>query len=117
MAQTATDEIQIMDEDDYPMEEEVVLDEVDEADPRPGKMSTTANFMGGDEEVVDEIEDLGEVEVLDPETQTYEVRVIDDVGPVYYGPQLIELKKGHRYRVPQHIFRYLQDRDLLWEQR
>lgn len=113
MSQTIEDII--VDEDDYP-EEEVVA-EAEQGDPRPGKMATTSTFMGAEPTVVDEIEDLGAVEIIESEDETYEVRVIDDVGPVYYGQTLIDLKQGHRYRVPGNIYRYLREKDMLWEQR
>lgn len=99
-----------VDEDDY-AEDEVVEATVEDA----SETTSTKNFMLEDAVVVDEIQDLGVV-VVDPEQDDYIVRVIVDVGPVFYGPERIEMKRGHRYRVPPHIYQYLQKRDLLWEQ-
>lgn len=103
------DEI-IMDEDDYGDDVEIVM-----PGPWPeSKTTDTKNFMGEEPVIVDEIEDLGVV-VVDPEADNYIVRVIADVGPVYYGSEQIEMKRGHRYRVPPHIYQYLKSRDMLWE--
>jgi hypothetical protein len=99
-----------VDEDDY----SGVTDADDVAHEEP-PMTTTKNFMGTEAAIVDEVEDLGIV-VVDPSEDDYVVRVIEDIGPVYYGSELVEMKKGHRYRVPPHIYEYLKDRDLLWEQ-
>jgi hypothetical protein len=96
-----------VDEDDY-ADAEVVEDTLNET-------TSTSNFMSEDAVVVDEIQDLGVV-VVDPEQSDYIVRVVVDVGPVFYGQERIEMKRGHRYRVPPHIYQYLQRRDLLWEQ-
>ena len=106
----------VMDEDDYSDEVEIehTIGDMPEANPE-SKTTSTANFMGGEPEIVDEIEDLGVV-VIDPEADGYIVRVIADIGPVFYGQEQIEMKRGHRYRVPPHIHAYLKKRDLLWEQ-
>lgn len=104
----------VMDEDDYTDEIEHAISGMPEAEPG-SKTTSTANFMGEEPEIVDEIEDLGVV-VVDPDAEGYIVRVTQDVGPVFYGAERIELKKGHRYRVPPHIHQYLSKRDLLWEQ-
>lgn len=104
----------VMDEDDYTAEIVSQLGEMPQAE-AGSKTTSTANFMGAEPEIVDEIEDLGLV-VIDPEADGYTVRVVDDIGPVFYGAERIEMKRGHRYRVPPHIYRYLKDRDLLWEQ-
>jgi len=37
-----------------------------------------------------------------------------DVGPVFYGNEEINLLKGRRYQVPEHIYIYLLERDLIW---
>lgn len=39
-----------------------------------------------------------------------------DVGPIYYGDATrpMELKKGVKYEVPEHIYEYLLERDLIW---
>lgn len=104
----------VMDEDDYSEEVTSQIGDMPEAEPG-SKTTSTANFMGEEAEIVDEIEDLGLV-VVDPEADGYVVRVIADIGPVYYGQELVEMKKGHKYRVPPHIYKYLADKDLLWEQ-
>jgi hypothetical protein len=104
----------IMDEDDYSSEVNHAIGEMPEAE-AGSKTTSTANFMGAEPELVDEIEDLG---VITPEAESdsYIVRVVEDIGPIYHGSELVDLKKGHKYRVPPHIHRYLSDRDLLWEQ-
>ena len=100
-----------VDEDDYADDVEVVDGEV-----LPESVTTdTRNFMSEDAVVVDEIQDLGVI-VVDPDQEDYIVRVIVDIGPVFYGSEQIEMKRGHRYRVPPHIYQYLQKRDLLWDQ-
>lgn len=104
----------IMDEDDYSNEVAAKVGEMPEAE-AGSKTTSTSNFMGEEPVIVDEIEDLGLV-VLDPEVDEHIVRVVDDVGPVFYGSERVELKRGHKYRVPPHIYRYLKDKDLLWEQ-
>jgi hypothetical protein len=104
----------VLDEDDYTDEVEGVIGDMPTAEPG-SKTTSTANFMGEEPEIVDEIEDLGLV-VVDPEADGYIVRVVADIGPVYYGRELIELKKGRKYRVPPHIHQYLADKDMLWEQ-
>lgn len=104
----------VIDEDDYTDEITSQIGDMPEAEPG-SKTTSTANFMGEEAEIVDEIEDLGLV-VVDPEADGYIVRVVADIGPVYYGKEEIEMKKGHKYRVPPHIYQYLADRDLLWEQ-
>jgi uncharacterized protein YwlG (UPF0340 family) len=104
----------VMDEDDYSEEVTAQVGDMPQAE-AGSKTTSTANFMGDEPVIVDEIEDLGIV-VVDPEADGYIVRVIADVGPVFYGAEKIELKRGHKYRVPPHIHRYLQERDLLWEQ-
>ena len=108
------DDADYTDEDDYADEVENAIGDMPQAE--PGSQTTsTANFMNDNPAIVDEIEDLGIV-VVDPEADGYIVRVVSDIGPVYYGDELIELKKGRKYRVPPHIHAYLAKRDLLWEQ-
>lgn len=104
----------IMDEDDYSTEVEGAIGDMPTAEPG-SKTTSTANFMGEEPEIVDEIQDLGVIEPSEA-AESFIVRVVKDIGPVYYGSELIDLKKGHRYKVPPHINRYLSDRDLLWEQ-
>jgi hypothetical protein len=108
------DDADYADEDDYADEVENAIGDMPQAEPG-SKTTSTANFMNDNPEIVDEIEDLGIV-VVDPEADGYIVRVVSDIGPVYYGDELIELKKGRKYRVPPHIYAYLSKRDLLWEQ-
>ena len=85
-----------------------------------GEQLTTTNSLhrlSNVHETVDEIVDMG-VETVDPDAQTFIVRVHTDVGPVYYGDtnRPIELKKNRRYQVPAHIHRYLLERGLLVDQ-
>lgn len=105
----------IVDEDDYSSEFAAAVDDEAPEEVDTSSLTSTSNFMNAQPEIVDEIVDLGVV-VKEPEASSYVVRVIEDVGPVYYGPELVELKRGRRYRVPAHIHRYLSDRSLLWEQ-
>lgn len=99
----------IVDEDDVTFED----DELPSDD--GNKVTRTANFMGGEPEEVDAVEDLGIEVIQDPDAETVVVRVTDDIGPVMYGRDMIELKKGRKYRVAHHIYEYLNKRDLLWE--
>lgn len=115
---TEIEEAIVMDEDDYGSDDLIEAAVGDMPQAEPGSKTTgTKNFMGEDPgaEIVDTIEDLGVV-VVDPEADGYIVRVSADVGPIYYGKEEIELKKNRRYRVPPHIYKYLADKDLLWEQ-
>jgi hypothetical protein len=111
----AVKEVEEIDDDFTVDEDDYTEDEVVEATIVESETTSTKNFMSEDAVVVDEIQDLGVV-VVDPEQADYIVRVIVDVGPVFYGQERIEMKRGHRYRVPPHIYDYLQRRDLLWEQ-
>lgn len=54
--------------------------------------------------------------VVEPAEKTFIVRTNVDVGPIFYGrtDNPIEMKKGVKYRVPEHIFVYLMERDLVW---
>ena len=79
-------------------------------------MATTDSFFDDRPATVNEIVDLGVVEI-DQESETVIVRPIMDIGPVYYGrDRLIEMKKGRQYRVPQDIARYVRERKLDWNQ-
>lgn len=79
-----------------------------------GEMTTTDNFMGGGmPTIIDEVHEMPTV-VQDAAPKKRVVVVGEDVGPVYYGADLIELKKGVKYRVPEHVFRYLNERNLIW---
>lgn len=77
--------------------------------------TTTRSFMNDRPMTVDSIEDLG-VELVDPAATSFVVRVWCDVGPIFYGSEEVHLLKNHRYRVKPHIYEYLTDRGLLWEQ-
>lgn len=83
--------------------------------PEEVTLTTTQSLMAQPEPtIVNEVADHG-VQLVGGE-RTYKVRVVIDVGPVFYGDDLIELKKGRLYAVPEHIHRYLREKDLLWEQ-
>lgn len=116
MGTTTTDPDEVI--IDTEVDNDVIIDDsgVEEIDDEygefdGGELTTTANFTGSPE-VVDEIVELPLV-IADEKTKTFEVRVVDDVGPVYYGQRLIELKKGRRYRVDHAIYDYLRVRNLL----
>lgn len=90
-------------------------DEVDFSDlDQPQQMTTTQNFMGSAPVIVNEVQDSG-IRVVQG-VKVRRVRTIEDIGPVFYGDDLIELKKGRLYEVPEHIYEYLRTRDKLWEQ-
>lgn len=79
----------------------------------PEAMTTTANFMGraAAPEIVDQIVEVAPAVTDNRGKRT--VRPTEDIGPVFYGEQLIEMKAGHRYSVPHHIHHYLVSRGLL----
>lgn len=54
------------------------------------------------------------VEVVEPAAKTFIVRTNADVGPIFYGKDEIAMKKHVKYRVPEHIFKYLEERDLIY---
>jgi hypothetical protein len=107
--ETVVEEFEDFEVDDIVDESEVT----EAADASAPSMSMTSNFLEDAPITVDGVEDLGVEEIT--EDQKAIVRVTDDIGPIYYGNELIEMKKGRRYRVPVHIRKYLEDRDLLWE--
>ena len=98
-----------MDADDLD-EDEVDFSELDQ----PQQMTTTQNFMGTAPVIVNEVQDSG-IRIVEG-VKVRRVRTIEDIGPVFYGDDLIELKKGRLYEVPEHIYDYLRTRDKLWEQ-
>lgn len=103
-------------------DEEIIIPDDDDLDPddigfselEGGPMTTTQNFMGGAPVIVNEVQDTG-IRIVEG-TKVMRVRVIEDIGPVFYGDDIIELKKGRLYEVPEHIHEYLRTRDKLWEQ-
>jgi hypothetical protein len=54
------------------------------------------------------------IEVEKPAAKTFILRTNIDVGPIFYGHDEIHLIKGVKYRVPEHIFLYLEARDLIY---
>lgn len=81
----------------------------------PGTMTTTNNFMNGSGNAsgIEEVE----VEIIDNGPRMRQVRVIDDIGPVYIGAgrhrKIVEMKQGTLYSVPEDIYSYLQYRRVL----
>jgi hypothetical protein len=78
--------------DDFEEEDEVVADPTE--------------YLSARHEVVDGVQDLG------PDVETRNgglviVRVVEDIGPVYYGKNIIEMKRGRRYQVTQDIYDWL----------
>ena len=95
-----------------PVEREYDLNEVVEVAPEEDETTTTRNFMGQPAVVVDEVVDTG----VRAGERAYRVRTWTDVGPIFYGTELVEMKAGVAYDVPHRIYEYLQIRGLLWEQ-
>jgi hypothetical protein len=58
------------------------------------------------------IEDLG-VQTIEPDADTWDVAVTEDIGPVFYGMKSIEMKKGRLYRVTADVYEYLFSRGKL----
>lgn len=58
--------------------------------------------------------DLGPT-IVEPEQETYQIRVIQDIEPVFLGPgtQLPPLYKGHTYTVPKRVYDYLAPKGLI----
>lgn len=110
--QAVTEDFEDFEVDEVVDEGEVLDDDVSSSE---NGLTNTSNFMGVEPETVDAIEDLGVEVVEDNEDELMVVRVTEDIGPIRYGPDEIEMKRGRRYRVARHIYEYLRNRDLLWE--
>ena len=57
--------------------------------------------------------------MVEAKERTRIIRTNADVGPVHYGSPgnggiVIDLKKGVKYRVPEHVYIYCLERDLIW---
>lgn len=79
--------------------------------PTPDQLATTQSFFGGVPANAG-IEDLG-VQTVEPDAETFQVAVTEDIGPVFYGASIIEMKKGHLYNVQTPVYEYLWSRGKL----
>jgi len=110
-ATAPVEEFEMDDDVDVVPDDDVVVLSDDEV---ASEMTMTSNFMGASPQIVDQVEDSG-VQIKDGQ-KTYRCRAIVDVGPVFYGHNEWEMTKGVAYDVPEHIYQYLKERNLLWDQ-
>jgi hypothetical protein len=91
-------------------------------EPRPdATVANTQNF-NGDNRSLAEWQSMGdEVDVetiivrdVEPDQQYVNLRVIEDIGPVFYGTHEYELKKGVLYKVPKYLADFLYERGKVW---
>lgn len=89
--------------------------------PQPDTVANTKNFHGDDRSLAEwQMQGADEV-AIEPITvqdeqpvKKYRVRTITDVGPCFYGQHEFELQKGVLYEVPEYLFEYLRERNLIW---
>lgn len=80
----------------------------------PNELTTTESVFAprSPAGVHEGIEDMG-VQVIEPDADTWDVAVTEDIGPVYYGMKQIEMKKGRLYKVTADVYEYLYSRGKL----
>lgn len=94
-------------------------------EPQPDDTTNTKNYMGAGDRTLAEWQQLGdEVDVEPiivrddaPAERMFKLRVMEDIGPVYYGPGTefeIHLLKGVLYQVPARVEEYLRARGKIW---